>query len=92
MSHQREGPEYDVEISASMVADELTFGEVPKVRTRTWGDPRHEGTSGSEREGVSRPARAGKTYAEVFVDYRLASRLRSGQTSPDPQEEHEEAE
>ncbi|WP_241480184.1 hypothetical protein [Nocardiopsis halotolerans] len=66
---------YDVEVSASVSADELTFREVPEVRSRTWGHPDHEGTSGSERHGLPRRVRPGVVYTDIRVDYRLASRI-----------------
>ena len=74
---ERTEPEYDAEIDASVSADELTFHEVPDIRTRTWGNPDHEGTSGSERTGLPQDdVRSGVVYEDVHVDYRLASRLR----------------
>lgn len=76
-------PEYDAEINASVSADELTFHEVPEVRSRTWGAPSHAGTSGSERTGLPRPVRSGEVYKDIHVDYRLASRI---EPSEDPQE------
>ncbi|APC34339.1 MULTISPECIES: hypothetical protein [Nocardiopsis] len=86
----RTGPEYDVEINASVSADELTFGEVPEVRSRTRGEPDHEGTSGSERSGLPHGVRSGVVYTDIRVDYRLASRLRPpGEATPDPDAERE---
>lgn len=86
----RDGPGYDVEISASVSADELTFGEVPEVRSRTWGKPDHEGTSGSERSGLPHGVRSGVVYTDIHVDYRLASRIRlSGEAPPDRGSEQE---
>ncbi|WP_150250388.1 hypothetical protein [Nocardiopsis deserti] len=78
----RTGPGYDVEISASVSADELTFGEVPEVSSRTWGEPDHEGTSGSERSGLPQGVRSGVVYTDIHVDYRLASRIRLSEEAP----------
>ncbi|WP_047870850.1 hypothetical protein [Nocardiopsis sp. RV163] len=86
----RTGPEYDVEISASVSADELTFGEVPEVRSRTRGEPRQEGACGSERSGLPHGVRSGAVYTDIRVDYRLASRLSPpGEAPPDPDAERE---
>ena len=75
MSDRKE-PEHDVEISAAVSADELTFHEAPEVRSRYWGEPQPEGTSGSDRSGVPRPVESGVVYEDIHVDYRLASRIR----------------
>ncbi|MCP3016459.1 hypothetical protein NGM33_24315 [Nocardiopsis dassonvillei] len=86
----RTGPEYDVEISASVSADELTFDEVPEVRARTRGEPDHEGISGSERSGLPHGVRSGAVYTDIRVDYRLASRIRlTEEAPPDPDAERE---
>lgn len=86
---ERTGPECDVEISASVSADELTFREVPQVRSRTWGDPDHEGTSGSDRSGLPHGVRSAVVYTDVHVDYRLASRIRLPEAPLDPDAEQE---
>lgn len=75
---------FDVEVSASLSADELTFREAAEVSSRTWAEPDGGGTSGSERTGLPRPVRPGAVYTDVHVDYRLASRLRSEETPQDP--------
>ena len=81
-------PEDDAWISASVSADELTFHEVPRVRSRSWGHPNHEGTSGSERTGLPREnVQTGVVYEDVHADYRLTSRIRvDPPDSDDPQE------
>ncbi len=68
---------HDVEVGASVSADELTFHEVPEVRSRTWGEPDQEGVSGGERSGLPDKVVPGVAYEDIRVDYRLASRLRS---------------
>lgn len=90
--NDREKPEYDVDISASVSADELTFYDEPEVESRHWGEPRSEGTAGSDRSGVPRPVESGVVYEDIHVDYRLASRLRPIEEQPgdDPVEEESE--
>lgn len=85
----RTGPEYDVEISAAVSADELTFHEVPEVRSRFWGESDREGTSGSDRSGLPHNVRSGVVYKDIHVDYRLASRIRSFDAPPDRGAEEE---
>lgn len=88
---ERTGPEYDAEISASVSADELTFHEVPEVRSRVWGEPEHEGVSGSERTGLPQEGvRTGVVYEDIHVDYRLASRLQLPEDEGTPEHDTEE--
>lgn len=91
MSDRKE-PEYDVEISAAVSADELTFHEAPEVRSRHWGEPTSEGTAGSDRSGVPRPVESGVVYEDIRVDYRLASRIRPPEEQPEekPEEKPED--
>ena len=91
MSDRKE-PEYDVEISATVSADELTFHEAPEVRSRHWGEPASEGTAGSDRSGVPRPVESGVVYEDIRVDYRLASRIRPPEEQPEEQLEEKPAE
>ncbi|WP_017589352.1 hypothetical protein [Nocardiopsis ganjiahuensis] len=85
MRHENEeAAAFDVEVSASVSADELTFREAAEVSSHTWAEPAGEGTSGSERTGLPRPVRPGEVYTDVHVDYRLASRLRLDETPQDP--------
>lgn len=86
---KRTGPGYDVEISASVSADELSFAEVPEVRSRTRGEPKGESTSGSERSGLPHGVRSGQVYEDVRVDYRLASRIPDPQGPPEADTEEE---
>lgn len=88
---ERRGPEYDTEISASVSADELTFHEVPEIRSRVWGKPEHEGTSGSERTGLPQDnVRTGVVHKDIRVDHRLASRLRAPEEENSPEDDAEE--
>ncbi|MFJ9553095.1 hypothetical protein ACIRPH_04735 [Nocardiopsis sp. NPDC101807] len=81
---ERKRAEYDVEISASVTADELVFHEAPEVVSRSRGEPNQEGTVGSDRSGLPRPVRTGVVYEDVRADYRLASRIRPpGEPSED---------
>lgn len=81
-------PEYDAQIDAAVSADELTFHEVPEVRSRSWGHPNHEGTSGSERTGLPQEnVQTGVVYKDIHVDYRLASRIRLDPPESDDSQE-----
>lgn len=84
MSSANGGSEYDVQISASVSARELTFHEVPEVRSRARGGPDHESASNSERRGLPQPVRSGEVYTDIRVDYRLASRIRPREAPSDP--------
>ncbi|WP_433698070.1 hypothetical protein [Nocardiopsis sp. CA-288880] len=84
----RKRTEYDVEISASVTADELVFQEAPEVVSRPWGEPNQEGTAGSDRSGLPRPVTTGVVYEDIRADYRLASRIRPpGEPSEDDADE-----
>ncbi len=85
----RKETEYDVEISASVTADELTFHEAPEVGSQHRGSPRAEGTSGSDRSGLPKPVETGTVYEDVRVDYRLASRVRPLKDEPEDDAEEE---
>lgn len=76
-------PNADVEITARVSAAELTFHEVPEVVSHTRAEPGGEGTSGSDRSGIPYGVRAGTTYRDVRVDYRLASRLTGASSRED---------
>ncbi|CAL9419162.1 hypothetical protein SUDANB121_01834 [Nocardiopsis dassonvillei] len=77
-------PDPDVEITARVSADELTFHEVPDVVSHTRAEPAGEGTSGSERSGVPHGVRAGTVHRDIRVDYRLASRLTEAPEGEEP--------
>ncbi|MFY7067362.1 hypothetical protein ACOQFV_16025 [Nocardiopsis changdeensis] len=76
-------PDPDVEITAGVRADELTFHEVPEVVSRTRTEPDGEGTAGSDRSGVPYGVRTGTVYRDVRVDYRLAARLTDPAGTPE---------
>jgi hypothetical protein len=65
----------DIELAASVHADELRFVEPPQVDVRFAGEPAHESASGSDRTNLPEPVEPGVAYRSVRVDYRLASRL-----------------
>jgi hypothetical protein len=65
----------DIELLASVRADELRFDEPPETEVRFFGEPGHESASGSDRTNLPEKVEPGVTYRDVRVDYRLASRL-----------------
>ncbi|WP_046472434.1 hypothetical protein [Allosalinactinospora lopnorensis] len=74
----------DVEITASVTGEELTFHEAPETAVEFPGDADQESASGSDRVNLPDQVETGVTYRDVRVDYRIASRL----TDPDhPTEE-----
>jgi hypothetical protein len=65
----------DIELLATVQADELRFDEAPETEVRFFGEPGHESASGSDRTNLPEKVEPGVTYRDVRVDYRLASRL-----------------
>jgi hypothetical protein len=65
----------DIELVASVQADELRFDEPPETEVRFFGEPGHESASGSDRTNLPETVEPGVTYRNVRIDYRLASRL-----------------
>ena len=65
----------DIELLASVEADELRFDQPPETEVRFFGEPGHESASGSDRTNLPDKVEPGVTYRDVRVDYRLASRL-----------------
>lgn len=72
--------EPDVEIGASVKADELVFRETPDVTERAGADPEGESGASTERRNLPRPAKPNVTYRDVRVSHRLSARL----TGADP--------
>ena len=72
----------DIELVASVEADQLRFDEPPETEVRFFGEPGHESASGSDRTNLPEKVEAGVTYRNVRVDYRLATRL----AGPGPRE------
>ena len=71
-SHPRSA---DIELLASVQANQLRFGSRPQIEVRFFGEPGHESASGSDRTNLPERVEPGVTYRDVRVDYRLASRL-----------------
>jgi hypothetical protein len=65
----------DIELLATVRADELRFDQAPETEVRFFGEPGHESASGSDRTNLPEKVEPGVTYRDVRVDYRLASRL-----------------
>ncbi|MFL5975139.1 MAG: hypothetical protein ACJ76G_08370, partial [Solirubrobacterales bacterium] len=65
----------DIELLASVRADELRFDEPPETEVRFSGEPGHESASGSDRTNLPETVEPGVTYRNVRIDYRAASRL-----------------
>ena len=68
----------DIELLASVQANQLRFDERPQTEVRFFGEPGHESASGSDRTNLPARVVPGVTYRDVRVDYRLASRLSVG--------------
>jgi hypothetical protein len=68
----------DIELLASVQANQLRFDEQPETEVRFFGEPGHESASGSDRTNLPERVEPGVTYRDVRVDYRLASRLTLG--------------
>ncbi|MFB4313745.1 hypothetical protein [Actinomadura sp. 21ATH] len=66
----------DVEITASVRADELVFHEEPEVDVAHAAEPAGESASGSTRTNLPDRVRAGTVYRDVHVDFRVAAKLR----------------
>jgi hypothetical protein len=65
----------DIELLASVRADELRFAEPPETEVRFFGEPGHESASGSDRTNLPERVEPGVTYRNVRIDYRAASRI-----------------
>jgi len=65
----------DIEFGATVKAKEMRFREVPETKVEFFGDPDHESGHGDRRENLPDEVEPNKTYKDVRVDYRLASRL-----------------
>ncbi|WP_202125346.1 hypothetical protein [Actinomadura physcomitrii] len=67
--------EPDVEIGASVKADEVVFHETPDVEERAGAEPEGESEASTERRNLPRPAKLDTTYRDVRVSHRLRARL-----------------
>ena len=69
--------EPDVEMAASVRADELRFECKPDVEVRAYADTPASAESSSQRENLPDELEAGVTYRDFAIRWRLAARLRS---------------
>ncbi|WP_192808758.1 hypothetical protein [Actinomadura montaniterrae] len=67
--------EPDVEISASVKADELVIHDTPDVEERAGADPEGESGASTDRRNLPRPVKRNTTYRDVRVSHRLSARL-----------------
>jgi hypothetical protein len=73
-----DAPEPDVEIAASAAADELRFQARPEVRVSFPGTGQRNSHQVTKRQNIDTPVQPGRTYREVVVATRIASRLLGG--------------
>jgi hypothetical protein len=75
----------DIELTTSVTADRLRFGDDPETEVRFHGSRGRETYSGADRTNLPEPVEPGTDYHDVRVDYRLATALRPGQVpAPEP--------
>jgi hypothetical protein len=72
--------EPDVEIAASVRADEVRFECRPEVRVVPYADAPATVERISERDGLPDEVEPGVTYRDVAVRWRMAVRLRDADT------------
>ena len=65
----------EIEFGARIDAKEMRFKDVPETEVEFFGNPGHESEHGDRRTNLPAEVEAGKTYRNVRVDYRLASKL-----------------
>ena len=70
--------EADVEIVASVAADELRFDTEPEVQVRFPGTGKRDPQQVTRRQNVDPPVQPGKTYRRVFAATRISNRLLDG--------------
>jgi hypothetical protein len=68
--------EPDVEMAASVHADELRFECKPDVEVRAYADTPASAEASSERENLPEELEPGVTYRDFAIRWRLAARLR----------------
>jgi hypothetical protein len=66
----------DIEFGARVDAKEMRFREVPETKVEFFGDPDHESEHGDRRENLPEKVEKDKTYRDVRVDYRLATKIK----------------
>ncbi|MEW2359743.1 hypothetical protein [Spirillospora sp. NPDC029432] len=67
----------DVEITATVRAEELVFHEVPDVDVTHRAEPEGESASGSTRTNLPDQVEPGTVYRDVHIDFRVAAKLRA---------------
>jgi len=77
-----EPPAPDIELTASVKAEELEFQEKPETEVSFSGTPGHESVSEDDRRNLPDTVRPGVKYRHIEVDYRLVAKL-----APAPEEE-----
>ncbi|MER6816393.1 hypothetical protein ABT299_44630 [Spirillospora sp. NPDC000708] len=82
----------DVEIGASVKADELVFRETPEVTERAGAEPEGESGTDTDRRNLPRPAKPNVTYRDVRVSHRLSARLTGADPADDPADEPDDDE
>jgi hypothetical protein len=65
----------DIELVASVEANELRFDHPPQTEVRFFGEPQHESASGSDRTNLPEQVDPDVTYRNVRIEYLLATRL-----------------
>jgi hypothetical protein len=68
----------DIEFAASIEAEHLRFGEVPRTEIRFSGTPDYEPSTVSRRRNLPDQVLEDVDYHDVQVDYLLTNRLRNG--------------
>ncbi|WP_433503719.1 hypothetical protein ACQP04_29090 [Pseudonocardia halophobica] len=65
----------DISFTATVQAQQMRWDEVPDVHVTFTGSPGFESVSESDRINLPDSVRAGETYRNVRVDYRLECTL-----------------
>ena len=65
----------DIELTASVKAEELEFREKPETEVSFSGTPGHESVSEDDRRNLPDTVRPGVKYRHIEVDYRLATKI-----------------
>jgi hypothetical protein len=67
----------DIELAATVEADQLRFRQVPRVEIHFSGTPDHQSTTSSRRTNLPDPVAENIDYHDVRIDYLLTNRLRN---------------
>jgi hypothetical protein len=74
----------DLEIGATVRADQLRFSEQPEAEVKFTGRSIAKSESGSERENLPDEVEAGVTYENVRVGWRAAAWVENAVDLPEP--------